>query len=268
MRPWVKVPVDLVVLVERLPRVVRGTFYGCFLLARRTDPHRGYLLSPTLRPYTIRDLAEELHTPRSTLRDDVDYLIGHGDLFRDFAGWLYMPLVIETERRLNARTTTMTPTSAPTTSGENGDASRDQQVALPMAGVPPGRETAENSDTHSLVFSSAEERRYVPSIEDGVENLVPDGIVLLADVVAELPPSIVSPDVRYLLAKLRISWPAWRDFPRSATDLALLERLEAIALGPLISALEQETLYGSAKKPGAWLSRTVPAIAMGREVAS
>jgi hypothetical protein len=278
--PWVKTPVDLPRAVARLPESVQSTFFSCFILARRRPPHRGYLVSDTLQPLTIRALAAELSMPRSTLHDRVQVLLRIGYLVRDLAGWILVPLVLETERRLNARTTIPTASD----DGENG-APRDVLKTAPiMAAVRPGDENARYPDNDSLfVLRAVDERRNVASPEGGVENYLQDDLedlrqdrsaaaeltahALLAvertlgDVLDSLPSSITDPTVRYLLAKLQSTAPAWHGFPSSTRDVALLERLEVVAPSALISALQQESLSPTAKRPGAWLSRAVPAIA-------
>ncbi len=259
-----KVPIDMLDLLEPLPYPERWTFLRCFTLARRTSPHRGYLVTLSMRPLTIRQLAHEVLLPRSTTQEHVSWLVQRGHLVRDLAGWLLVPIVLEVERDTR-QTTTTTSRKAQTTSGENGDAPDPSQVALQVQVSGKTTKKAEIPDTPSSYVLEEIEDVTWRLFDDPGEN---PGGSLLGDAMAALPPSIHSPDVRYLLAKLGQTTPAWHAFPAAARDLALVERLEQTSFGALLSALEQETLSPTAKNPGAWLARTVAAIAMGQEVAS
>lgn len=253
-------PLDLPLIAERLPLFVQPTFWKCFALARRTPPLRAYLARDDLAPLSIREIAVTFHLTRSTCHRHVAELIDRRVLVRDLAGWFLMPLILDIERRHNARTDDTT--TAPPTMGES-DA--PQQVALTWP-VPPQDENGPPVGQRLLGFRSAdvETLRGVDMQEPG-ENPGPS---LLGDAMGALPASIHSPDVRYLLAKLAQTTPAWRGFPSAARDVALVERLEATTCRALLSALEQETLSPTAKNPGAWLARTVAAISMAQEIAS
>lgn len=288
---WVKTPVDLHRRLAALPLQARSVMYGCFELARRKDPLRGYLVTETLRPLSIRDLAEQLVIPRGTVHRWVSHLAERRYLIQDFAGFYLVPLVLEIERpdpRKTDDAATLEPlqmTMLPGTGGEDENPGHlavenggrpdhpiavfhDVSVPLADRSLPLPVRQWDNHSSYVFREVDVETLRSVDREEAG-ENLDLGAGDLLADVMADLPESISLPNVRYLLAKLRRTRPAWRDFPTCTRDIELVERLEALSPRALLGALEQETIWPTAKRPGAWLHHVLRReLAAGNEVAS
>jgi len=217
--------------------------------SRVFPPQAGHLVSPPpqLTPWSQRELSRLTGIPRSTLRGHIPELVRAGHLLEMLGGHLVVKPLLD---------------SAPTTTTNgSGDvenvgmihAPPGEMGAVPPAFLPGARPPAPKQDQILLRTASVE--------TEDVEN--PAGQpVSTADWMSDLPSELDNSTTRYLLAKLAISSNLWAAALRSPRDLSLLTRLHVSHPAELIAALQQvHDDPAEIRNPGAWLTRTVPAIA-------
>jgi len=265
MMLWVKLPSDVFGVEPALRHTaheLRATYLLLFGAARHREPLRGALVDDRLRPLSQRYLARRVvHVPRATLQDHISRLRQAALISQDLTGIISIPLVSEVHRRFSS----------------NDDDGRDPvdsrgreavdnlriegligaQVAGPPAKVagPPAPHTPRSS-----------EENYVRAVDDAelVENPAPQGARLLADLVASVPEEVSDSTCRYLLGRLAERSGAWAQLVTDSRDRATLRRLYVSSPGALLTALQQAADEpDQIRNPGAWLTRTVPAIAGG-----
>lgn len=277
---YARVPIDLPesLGLNRLSDSVECTFWRLFLLAARWPREfLGFLIDERGRPWSERSLARLTLIPRSTLQRHVPQLL-HQCLVRStLGGTLFLPSVLEVEHRL---------ASSPKDHDDGRHEPRwrrerpvENQLPLPLedtcedtragppwptSGPPPVRGVG-----HGLEVDLNQDP-YVSSCgKEAVQNLAPQGPPLLADAVLSVPLQIADPDCRYMLAKLSQRAPAWGRVLADPQERANLVRLFEAHGGALLGALQSAAFDpGLVRNPGAWLNRTVPAIARETEVAS
>jgi hypothetical protein len=85
----------------------------------------------------------------------------------------------------------------------------------------------------------------------------------VGDLIAEVPLEIEDSTIRYLLGKLAFGSDAWARLLREGRDRGTLRRLYGASPGALLAALQQAADDPSLiRNPGAWLTRTVPALVL------
>lgn len=277
---YARIPIDLPesLGLNRLSDSVERTFWRLFLLAARWPPELlGFLMDERGRPWSERSLARLTLIPRSTLQRHVPQLL-HQCLVRStLGGTLFLPSVLEVEHRLAS-------TPKDHDDGRHEHRRRrerpvENQLPLPLedtcedtragppwptSGPPPVRGVG-----HSLEVD-LDLNPYVSSCgKEAVDNLAPQGAPRLADAMLSVPPQIADPDSRYLLAKFSKRSPTWARVLTDPQERANLVRLFEAHGAALFGALQSAAFDpGLVRNPGAWLNRTVPAIAREAEVAS
>lgn len=256
--PWVKHPTDLYLTLRSVHPSYRGTLYTLFEVAGRAPEELGYL------PAEFRSF---LDLDRRTIERHIEALQDSGLLVPDLFGRFRVLPVVQTEQRFPTRTVASTVAST---------------VAVTRATPPRERRPVENPHrpVDNSGLSELAEALQLPSMSseatkspialgerskalDEKEHDVRTSASLAFgenplgsawDVSDQVPRQVDDDQIRYLIAKLVATLPAWSKVLSDESDRRLLVHLHAQHRDALRLALEQERTQPKARNAAAWLS--------------
>jgi hypothetical protein len=265
---WVKFPTDFGHRPEilRLRDSQRWTFTMLYALADRSRRRLGQLVDERSEPLSVREIGRRVGIKWPTIRSRVDVLIDHQLIYENLGGCFVVPLVIEYEQSL-------------TKSGRNNGAVTDEATNGRRTAVDNAVEKKGGSDPEWFSSDGKPAEMNHPLLS-GLENLettyVPstskfstpnDDPLLGSDYAFLVAEDVTSSDARFLLGKLAQSDPRWYRFLVHPRDQRTLRRLNAESPAALVESLRQAQERDDIGNPGAWLTRTVPAVAADLEEA-
>ncbi len=262
--PWVKLPTDLFRLEPALRHVdpqVRASYVFLYSSARQRPPMVGALVDGELHPLRTAKLARRVRVPRTTLIDHLGTLARNGLVVRDLTGTITIPLVSEVHRRFSSND------DDGREPVDNHDPTAVDKLRLETQSVGPPTESVGPPTPRPLKASEEMDVRSVDLQEPG-ENPASQPFPTVPDLMAEVPADVEDSTIRYLLGKLACSSSGWSALLAGGRDRATLRRLYTSSPAALLAALQQAADDpAQIRSPGAWLTRTVPAIARAFEQA-